>query len=176
MSINEAALAELLDQHAVEQVLYTYGSRIDMRDHAAVRATFTDDIVAQYGNADPIHGADEVIGFIAEFTEEAVWEHHFLNVYHVDIDGDEAQALIYHTSHQMFSSAPGVVHKIVGRYHNTLRRTADGWKISNLLLEILWADRSSDSSDYLGDCGGTGPKRADDEHTATLPAAPAATA
>lgn len=167
----DPALAALLERQAIEEVLYSYASRIDMRDHAGVRATLADDLVAQYGNADPIQGADQVMAFIAEFTEDALWEHHFINVYHVNVEGDQATALVYHTSHQMFSSMPGTVHKIVGRYHNELRRTADGWKISKLLLEVLWADRSTDSTGYLDDIAGTGPRMAHDLHNAAAPAA-----
>jgi ketosteroid isomerase-like protein len=162
----DAAVAALLERQAIEDVLYAYAARIDMRDHEGVRETFTDDIVAEYGNNGSLQGADEVIRYIHEFTEEALWEHHFINVYQVDVEGDVAKALIYHTSHQMFSSAPGMVHRIVGRYHNELRRTPDGWKISKLMLEILWADRNTDSTGYLDDVAGTGPRMPHDLHKA----------
>jgi hypothetical protein len=134
----------VLDRVAITDTLYRYGSCID-------------DIVAQYGNADPIEGADAVIGFVKEFTEDCLMQHHFLSVYHVDVDGDHASALMYHTSHQLFGSAPGIVHQLVGRYRNELRRTDDGWKISKLLLELCWGERRADPSHYLADVGGRGP-------------------
>jgi ketosteroid isomerase-like protein len=169
MSI-DPAVAALLERQAIEDTLYAYAARIDMRDHDGVRATFTDDIVAEYGNNGTLEGADEVIRYIHDFTEEALWEHHFINVYTVDVEGDTAKALIYHTSHQMFATAPGVVHRIVGRYHNELRRTPEGWKISRLLLEILWADRRTDDTGYLDDVNGTGPRMPQDLHKAPAPA------
>ena len=38
---------------------------------------------------------------------------------------------------------------LVGRYRNKLVRTADGWKISRLTFEIVWAERRTDSTGYL---------------------------
>jgi ketosteroid isomerase-like protein len=146
-----------VDRAAIDDVLYRYASCIDRFDYEGVRATLADDIVAQYGNADPINGADEVVRFIGEFTADCEMQHHFLSVYHVDVDGDHANALVYHTSHQLFRSAPGVVHVLVGRYHNELTRTDDGWKISKLLLELCWGERRADPSAYLDAVGGRGP-------------------
>jgi ketosteroid isomerase-like protein len=154
----------LLDRLAVEDTIYRYAATIDRRDHEGVRATLTDDVVVQYGNNGVLNGPDEALGYIAEFTEDALWEHHFVNVYEVQVEGDTAKALVYHTSHQMFGAAPGVVHVIVGRYHNELRRTEDGWKISRLLLEILWGERREDATGYLADIGGTGPPIPGDLH------------
>ena len=45
----------------------------------------------------------------------------------------------------------------MGRYTNELRREADGWKISKLLLEILWAEEKADKG-YLEAVGGRGPQ------------------
>ena len=35
---------------------------------------------------------------------------------------------------------------LVGRYHNVLTRTPDGWKISRLVFEILWGERRQDAT------------------------------
>ena len=70
---------------------------------------------------------------------------------------EHAKALVYHTSHQLFDRAPGIIHVLVGRYHNELRRTEDGWKISKLLLELCWGERRADPTGYLAEVGGPGP-------------------
>jgi ketosteroid isomerase-like protein len=145
------------DRAEITDLLYRYASAIDRFDYAAVKALLADDIWAQYGNAEPLHGADAVIAFFNEFTAGCLMQHHFLSVYHVDVDGDRAGALIYHTSHQLFERAPGIVHMLVGRYHNELRRTAQGWKISRLVLEICWGERRADPTGYLAEVGGRGP-------------------
>jgi ketosteroid isomerase-like protein len=158
--ITDSATSDAVrDRIAIEDTLYRYASTTDRFDYeVGLRSVLADDIVAQYGNADPIHGADAVIDFFKEFTEGCTMQHHFLSVYHVDVREDEADALVYHTSHQLFDRAPGIIHTLVGRYRNQLRRTPDGWKISNLVLELCWGERRADPTGYLAEVGGAGPR------------------
>ena len=146
-----------LDRAAITDVLYRYASCVDRFDYDGVRSLLADDVFAMYGNNGELHGAEEVIRYIEEFTVDCEMQHHLLSVYHVDVDGDQAKTLVYHTSHQLFERAPGIVHLLVGRYHNELRRTEDGWKISRLVLEICWGERRADPSGYLAEVGGRGP-------------------
>src|SRR4051812_44651264 len=117
-----AGLQALQDRIDVTDVLYRYASTIDRFDHEGLRAVLADDLWAQYGNAEPVSGGDEVAAWIAGMTADVVWQHHLLSVYHVEIDGDRASALVYHTSHQVFYDAPDEAKVLVGRYHNELRR------------------------------------------------------
>src|SRR4051812_48584491 len=152
------ALRAIQDRLDITDVLYRYASTIDRFDWDGVRSALADDLVAQYGNADPVEGGDAVVAWIAEFCDDVVWQHHFLSVYHVDADGDHATALVYHTSHQLFGADPDSPKVLVGRYHNELRRQDGGWKISRLLLELLWAEEKADKG-YLEAVGGRGPQR-----------------
>ena len=60
-------------------------------------------------------------------------------VYHVDIDGDRASALTYHTSHQTTSVASDRVTLLVARYRDELRRVGDSWKIASKTMEPVGA-------------------------------------
>jgi hypothetical protein len=160
----DPATRALLDRVEIADTLYRYASCIDRRDNDGVRATLADDLWAQYGNSEPVTGGDTVAAWIDEATRDCVWQHHFLSVYHVEVGGDRAKALVYHTSHQLFASDPGTVHVLVGRYHDELRRVADGWRISRLVFEILWGERRSDSTGYLEAVGGRGPLMEVDQH------------
>jgi ketosteroid isomerase-like protein len=153
----DPALRAIQDRLDITDVLYRYASTIDRFDWDGVRSTLADDLVAQYGNADPVLGGDAVAAWIAEFCDDVVWQHHFLSVYHVEVDGDHATALVYHTSHQLFGADPQSPKVLVGRYRNELRREAGGWKISRLLLELLWAEEKADKG-YLEAVGGRGPQ------------------
>lgn len=155
----DAAVAAIQDRLDITDVLYRYASTIDQFDHERLRAILDDDIVAQYGNAEPLAGADAVAGWIAEMIAPVVWQHHFLSVYHVEVDGDDAKALVYHTSHQLFEDDPDSAKLLVGRYQNELRRTDEGWKISKLELELLWAEAKVDVAGYFASIGGRGPIR-----------------
>ena len=142
----------------IEYTLYRYASCIDSADPDRLSDVLHPDLWAQYGNAEPAQGADTVIGWIREATKSCVWQHHLLSVYHVEVEGDRATALVYHTSHQGFEDDPHTAKLLVGRYHNELRREADGWRISRLVLEILWGEEKADAAGYLALVGGRGPK------------------
>jgi hypothetical protein len=154
----DPAIRALQDRMDITDVLYRYASTIDRFHLAGLRRVLTDDVWAQYGNAEPISGGDAVAAWIGEAIANVVWQHHLLSVYHVDIDGDRASALVYHTSHQVFEDSPDTAKLLVGRYHNELRREGDGWRISRLVLEILWGEEKADAAGYLALIGGRGPQ------------------
>ena len=158
MSSVDAVAGAMEDRIAITDVLYRYASTIDRFDWHGLRATLSDDLTAEYGNSGPVVGGDVVGAWIAEACADVVWQHHLLSVYHVDIDGDHAKALVYHTSHQMFAAEPDAAKLLVGRYHNELRREPDGWRISRLVLELLWGESRVDAAGYLAGVGGRGPQ------------------
>jgi hypothetical protein len=154
---DNASLQTLLDRTEIADVLYRYSSSVDSFDTAGVRSALADDIWAQYGNGDPVEGADNLAGWIAEATATVIWQHHLLNVYHITIDGDQAKTLSYLTSYQVFEENPDAAIILVARYHDELRRTSDGWKISKRVMELLWGESKADDG-YLAGLGGRGPK------------------
>lgn len=154
----ESTLRALQDRAEITDVLYRYASTIDRFDHAGLRSVLADDLSARYGNAEPLSGGDAVAAWIGEATATVVWQHHLLSVYHVELDGDRASALVYHTSHQVFEDSPDTAKLLVGRYHNELRREDGGWRISRLVLEILWGEEKTDAAGYLALIGGRGPQ------------------
>jgi ketosteroid isomerase-like protein len=154
----DPAIRALQDRADITDVLYRYASTIDRFDLDGLRSVLADDLWAQYGNAEPIVGGDAVAAWIGEAIAGVVWQHHLLSVYHVEVDGDRASALVYHTSHQAFEDSPDTAKLLVGRYHNELRRAGDGWRISRLVLEILWGEEKADAAGYLALIGGRGPQ------------------
>jgi ketosteroid isomerase-like protein len=137
----ERTVHDMLDRQQIVDTLYRYASCIDSKDYPRLRSLMTDDAVGQYGDAPPIHGADEILRWIDEATKDRAWQHHKLTVYHVDITGDEAKTLTYHTSHQTTVDDPNTVIVIVARYHDVLRREGGTWKIANKVMEIGWMER-----------------------------------
>jgi ketosteroid isomerase-like protein len=156
--VADPAIRALQDRADVTDTLYRYASTIDRFDVDGLRAVLADDLVAQYGNAEPVAGGDAVAGWIADAIAGVVWQHHLLSVYHVEVDGDHAKALVYHTSHQVFAEDPASAKLLVGRYHTELRREAGGWRISRLLLDLLWGEAKVDATGYLAAVGGRGPQ------------------
>ena len=156
-TVDAASLRALQDRTDIADVLYRYSSAVDSSDTAGVRSSLADDIWAQYGNGDPVEGGDKLAAWIAEATATIIWQHHLLNVYHINIDGDQAKTLSYLTSYQVFKENPDAAVILVARYHDELKRTAAGWKISRRTMEVLWGEsRSKDN--FLDSIGGRGPK------------------
>ena len=52
----------------------------------------------------------------------------------------------------------GTMPVVVGRCHCELRREPGGWRISRLVLEVLWAEDKTDPTGYLALIGGRGPQ------------------
>jgi 3-phenylpropionate/cinnamic acid dioxygenase small subunit len=138
----EAAVQAIIDRQQIVDTLLRYASSVDRKDYRTLRSTLADDAVAQYGEgSDVIEGGDTITSWIDQMTVTKAWQHHLLNVYHVDIDGDEARCLTYHTSHQADRDAPDTVHVIVARYHDVVRRVDGAWKIADKRMELCWMEQ-----------------------------------
>jgi hypothetical protein len=152
----ESPVAAWVDRLEAADAMYRYGVAIDSFDNDAVRAAFDEEATAQYGkNTDVLHGPDAILAFINEFTADCTWQHHFLNVARADVAGDHGKLVVYHTSHQVFDSAPETVNVIVARYHNEVRRRDGAFRLSKLYMEVLWAERRQDPTGYLDAVGGS---------------------
>lgn len=147
----------LQDRVDITETLYKYSSAVDSFDRDGVRSVLADDIHAQYGNGDPVTSGDALADWISEATSTVIWQHHLLNVYHVKIEGDQASTVSYLTSYQVFKEDPQSAVILVARYHDELRRTSGGWKISRRTMELLWGEKKPDEG-YLDSLGGRGPK------------------
>ncbi|MFL6061636.1 MAG: nuclear transport factor 2 family protein [Marmoricola sp.] len=145
------------DRIAIEDQLYRYASSIDSGNPDALYDVLHPDLWAQYGNAEPAESADVVVGWIRDATKNCIWQHHLLSVYHVDVEGDSATALVYHTSYQKFEGDDDVC-LLVGRYHDELVREGGTWKIKKLVFEIMHGERRTDTAGYLESVGGRGPQ------------------
>lgn len=154
---DSTSLKALQDRLDIEDVLYRYSSSVDSFDTDGVRSCLADDIWAQYGNGEPVTSGDALANWIAEATATAIWQHHLLNVYHVTVEGDQAKAVSYLTSYQVFEEDPKAAIILVARYHDELRRTPSGWKVSRRVMELLWGESKADEG-YLDGLGGRGPK------------------
>jgi hypothetical protein len=155
--IDHETLRALQDRTDIEEVLYKYSSSVDSFDTDGVRSCLADDIWARYGNGEAVTDGDTLANWIAEATATCIWQHHLLNVYHVTIDGDQASTVSYLTSYQVFEADPNAAIILVARYHDELKRTPDGWRISKRIMELLWGETKPDAG-YLDTLGGRGPK------------------
>jgi ketosteroid isomerase-like protein len=142
-----ADIRHLRDRQLIEDTLYRYGSSIDANDVVTLRSVLADDVVGIYDGNEPIVGAEALVAWIGGHIATRQWQHHLLNVYHVDIDGNQATAVTYHTSHQTARGALHEVAVIVARYYDELCREPDGrWVITKKVMEVGWRERRGSNS------------------------------
>ena len=153
----DPVLTALRDRAEITDTLLRYGSCIDLVDREGLRALLADDLWARYGNGEPIVGGDAVVDWIVQATAGTLRQHHMLSVYEVEVDGDTARALVYHTSHRVLRDTPDTVSVLIGRYHAEQRRAGETWLITRNVLEYVWADRRTDDTSQLASIGGAGP-------------------
>ena len=154
------AIHAIQDRIEITDVLYRYASTIDKFDLEGLRGTLADDLWAQYGNAEPVIGGDAVASWIAQSIATG------------DLAAPPAQRLPRRGRRRRrparscttpltrcSTDDPKTAKVLVGRYHNELRRTPDGWKISKLVLDLLWGEAKIDAAGYFDLVGGRGPGR-----------------
>ena len=149
--MDEVILQRLVDRLDIEDVLTRYPATIDVKDFAGLRPLLTDDARARYGVGEPwMEGGDTIAAWIEGAVEDLDWQHHMVSVYEVQVDGDEAKALVYLLSHQTVTAVPDQVRMMTSRYRYRLRRTAGAWRISELDLEVGWyEERNANQKELL---------------------------
>ena len=145
---------ELRDRYEIEQVLYDFARYCDDLDFAGLASLFHDECRWDYGpGAGPVvEGREQVEAFVQQAFSNSVsgegpdgvkvrirkTSHHLSQVA-INFDGpDLAHAETYvFTWHEMSDGSPGLVW---GRWHDQLRRTPQGWKISQRRMILSAVD------------------------------------
>ncbi|GAA2591437.1 hypothetical protein GCM10010435_82720 [Winogradskya consettensis] len=117
-------------------VLHRVARAMDTRDWDLLEACYAPDAQGDYTNA----GADGRAAIVAStrgFLEPLDATQHLLGNVEVTLDGDTA------TTHATFIAQhvrAGGQFLLGGNYDDTLRRTADGWQITNRRIRGIWSN------------------------------------
>jgi 3-phenylpropionate/cinnamic acid dioxygenase small subunit len=141
-----SAIDDLLDRQAIEDVLKLYCTAIDSLDFALLDQVFVRDAVADYTSSGGIRGSlPEIQAWLAQALEPFSVVQHLVTNTRIELDGDEA-----HSTCSLFNPlglpAEGGTTAMLycgGRYHDRLRRTPQGWRIVERVLETLYLDGKS---------------------------------
>ena len=135
------SLQEISDRIEIEELLVRYCYAVDDRDWDAYRNLFTTDAVLD----DTVTGGirsdvDEHVAFMKKALSKILISQHAVSTILLDIRGDEASARVH-------CSCPMVVDLGEGKrqvffqglwYRDRLKRTPEGWRISELVEEGYW--------------------------------------
>jgi 3-phenylpropionate/cinnamic acid dioxygenase small subunit len=130
------------DRLAIIDNLTSYCMALDTKDWDRLLSTFTDDAEADYGDLGPAQvGAAEITAGLRGVVEPLDTTFHLIGNFMIDLDGDSATSTTYLFAQHVFHEAVGgPIFHVTLIYHDTHRRTADGWKIASRRLQPIWTD------------------------------------
>jgi ketosteroid isomerase-like protein len=138
-------IQRLIDRAAIQDVLARYFQGIDAADQDQVRSCFTDDIRAAYDNRGFVEGIEALMGSFLAFKNKAsgAWKatSHFMgNLSFTSLQQELAETETYAIAFLTTPSATGdrVTMRSL-RYLDRLRRTNDGWRISERVHTLDWS-------------------------------------
>lgn len=130
---------ELRDRLAIESVLLKYARACDSPDWDLFRSLFTEDAHIDYVSSIGVAGSrDQIAEWLSIGLGTMTFIQHYVTNIESDVAGDTA------TARAMFYTpfgAPGAAELSYtgGYYHVTLVRAVDGWQMSSLREEAVWA-------------------------------------
>jgi ketosteroid isomerase-like protein len=135
-------LENLLDRMEITDLLNRYATALDDRDWTRLATCFTPDAVGLYG---PVLGRRDGFAAIEQLCRGALEpldsSHHMITNHEIEIDGDTARARCYLQAQHTKRGTPGGDNFVIaGAYIDELVRTADGWRIRQRELRVIWQE------------------------------------
>ena len=134
----------MTDREQIYDLMIRYGRAVDDHDVGLLRTCFTDDVIVDYKGAmdRPREGLEDFVDFFHSGLTSMGCTHHYSN-FTFDIDGDTGSysclAIAQHWPRGA-GMAGGPFVMAGTRYRNSVRRTADGWRICHARQEGLWLE------------------------------------
>jgi SnoaL-like domain len=131
------------DIEAIKQLKARYFRMMDTKDWDGLAAVFTDDVVIDMtGEGSGItHSVDEYLPFLRRNIEEVLTVHHGHMPEITVAPGGTAQGIWAMEDHLRWpEGAPIRTLHGFGHYHETYRKTPDGWRIATMTLTRLRRD------------------------------------
>lgn len=126
------------DDLAISALLTRYCRAVDSKDWELYRSLFTPDAHVDYSAAGLVVGSvDDAVAYLGRHQQAISVGMHYVTNIEAGIDQDTAEVIA------MWFNAVGLPGKdstsfFGGRWHDTLVRTDEGWRIRNLRLEVVW--------------------------------------
>ncbi|MDX2560440.1 nuclear transport factor 2 family protein [Streptomyces sp. TX20-6-3] len=138
-------LATVMDRLAVDDLITGYAAAVDDADWAAYRALFSPDGRADYRGSGGVEGpATEVADWLAETLTLFPVRQHLIVNRRVEFrgpagypeNGDTAEIRADYVNPMRFTSGEDFV--CGGRYAFGAVRTADGWRLTSVVVDERW--------------------------------------
>lgn len=130
------------DRLAIGDLLDLYAHALDSRAFDLLGEVFSPDADLDYGSAGGPHGTPtEVVAWIERSFDGIAMTQHLITNRRITVDGDEATAVSY-LLNPLRAHGDDAVLLVGGSYHDRLRRTDRGWRVTARRFEMLWSTRA----------------------------------
>jgi ketosteroid isomerase-like protein len=138
--MSDRIVAELANRLAIVDVAVAYSTAVDARDWAALAGLFTDDAVwVHEAGGERVVGGAAIAARISAGVARLDLTQHLVGNHVVTVDGDEAVHSSYFQAQHVRVGLPDGEHFLSGgRYDDHLRRTSEGWLLTQRVLRRLW--------------------------------------
>jgi ketosteroid isomerase-like protein len=123
----EKAVQELLDIHAIQQLMVHYADRIDANDPEGAAACYTEDGIGKYWGT--FKGRKEISEVLTVILSMFSATSHHLSNTKINLEGDQATAMSYVYAFHRMAETNEPLH-YWGRWVDRLKRTDEGWLLA----------------------------------------------
>lgn len=138
-------IEEMADRIEIEDLLTRYATAVDTRDWDLYKTVFTSDAFIDYTSSGGIRGTlDDVAKWMADALSMFSMSQHLVANRAIRIEGDTATSRSYFYN-PMATTRPDGSQELMfvgGYYRDRLRRTAEGWRIVERILDTAWTSTS----------------------------------
>lgn len=140
----ESRVRRLEDRALISECVITYGVAVDRRDWQLFGECFTDPVHTDYSqNGMPAAelARAELVAVVSEALERYPATQHLSPNHVIEFDeNDDDRATCHSYMYAQHQSESGTLFVLRGAYTNHMRRTADGWRIEDLIQHVSWSD------------------------------------
>ena len=124
------------DELEIDALLSRYCRAVDSKDWASYRALFTDDARVDYSAAGLVVGTvEDAVGYLGRHQQAISVGMHYVTNIESTVERDHSQTVAMWFNAVALPGSDEISY-FAGRWHDDLVRTAAGWRIRNLRLEV----------------------------------------
>jgi SnoaL-like domain len=136
----------MIDEIEIQRTISVYHEGASTADYDQLISTFLPDGIWEVpGMEISIRGRDDILSAMTALMASIEYLVQINAPAVIVVDGDSASARTLIREAAKFRGRPGLM-DVVGRYHDDLERTSDGWRFARRTFTILGTHMSAESS------------------------------
>jgi len=151
MAIADSDIQRLLDERDIHRAVVRYATAVDSREWELMNDVFVADAEVDFGHSVTTVGVEECVKIIRATEDKITVSQHLLGNHAIDVDGDIATSTTkFQAQHYSIQKTGPNTYQIGGTYHDRLRRTEAGWRITHRYIEPTWYDGNAGVFSHVG--------------------------